>query len=45
MDQMTVNGLKSQVSSLTEEIIELKAEISVTVKDRATLKEEWHSLQ
>jgi regulator of replication initiation timing len=45
MGQMTVNGLKLQVPSLTEEIIDLKAEISATVKDRVTLKEELHGLQ
>lgn len=43
--QMTVNGLKLQVSSLTEEIFNLKAEISAAVNDRATLIEELHGLQ
>lgn len=45
MGQMTVNGLQLQVSSLTEEIIDLNAEISAAVKNRATLKEELHGLQ
>ena len=42
--QIRASGLQLQVSSLTEEMIDL-IEISTKVKDKETLKEELHGLK
>ena len=45
MGQIRASGLQLQVESLTEEMIYIKVEIWVVVKDKETLKEELHGLQ